>query len=622
MQYKKSLRLLQLTAGIGIALMLGSCHKYLQPSAVSSFNTDYVFSNVQNAQKAVFSAYADLEGDNGYGIRISMYYPYDNDEMIGMHQLGDNDRGDIAHYNATSGNAQLYNPWVQLYQGIERANICIYNIPQMALYTKGNAQQTGELQRLYGESLTLRAQFFFELIRNWGDVPAEFLPSAMEPNLFLAKMDRDSIYDHLLNDLALAETLVPWRTEVAALGDPLDQRITLGAVKGLRARIALNRGGYSLRRAGSIYGQTMARPADYLNYYKIALSECSDIMARPDQHSLNPSFKAVFKSAIDAHTIEPNGEVLFEVGMTGGQGTNDSKLGYYDGVKVDASLTGNAAIGVLPTYFYLFDSTDTRRDVTCGPYEVNSDLNTLKGHPITTIAEAKFRRDWITNPSQMTSTAQYYGLDWPIIRLPDVLLMYAEADNEINQGPGAADIAAFEQVRGRGYGGNKALIGTTPTDYVGFFNAIVKERSLEFGGEGVRKFDLIRWNLLGARLADAKTNLTNLAARTGTFAGNYANNTLDFSMLPDSTFYNSTGSTIANEVEWGTSLYVPRTVSITGMSGYKELAWVTSTIANVLSATGSSNGFAYDFKPNHSELLPIPEAAIEADYNLTQDYGY
>src|ERR1700761_2543993 len=107
-------------------------------------------------------------------------------------------------------------------------------------------------------------------------------------------------------------------------------------------------------------------------------------MARPDQPSLYPSFKAVFKSAIDAHTIEPNGEVLFEVGMTGGQGTNDSKLGYYDGVKVDVSLTGNAAIGVLPTYFYLFDSTDLRRDVTCGPYEVNMDLATLKGHPITT----------------------------------------------------------------------------------------------------------------------------------------------------------------------------------------------------------------------------------------------
>src|SRR5580692_6654988 len=572
MQYKKSLRLLQLTAGIGLALMLGSCHKYLQPSAVSSFNTDYVFSNVQNAQKAVFAAYADLEGDNGYGIRISMYYPYDNDEMIGMHQLGDNDRGDIAHYNATAGNAQLYNPWVQLYQGIERANICIYNIPQMALYTKGNTQQVGELQRLYGEALTLRAQFYFELIRNWGDVPAQWVPSADAGNLFLAKTDRDTIYNHLLNDLAIAETLVPWRTEVTALGDALDERITQGAVRALRARIALNRGGYSLRRASSIYGQTMARPADYLNYYKIALSECQAVMARPDQHTLNPSFQALFKNALDAHTIEPNGEVIFEVGMTGGQGTNDSKLGYYDGVKVDGTVTGNAAIGVLPTYFYLFDSTDSRRDVTCGPYEVNSNLSTLKGHPITTISEAKFRRDWISNPTELTSTGQYYGVDWPIIRFSDVLLMFAEADNEINQGPGAADITALQQVQTRGHGGNASLIPPTPTDYADFFNAIVKERSLEFGGEGMRKFDLIRWNLLGARLADAKTNLTNLAARNGTYTGSYPSNTWNFANLPDSAFYSSS-STTTTEVIWGNSLYAPLTVH--SISGYKGVAWVS-----------------------------------------------
>jgi hypothetical protein len=625
MQYRKLIHFLMIALTSWAALSVSSCKRYLEPAATSSFNTAYVFSNVQNAQKAVLSAYQDLEGDNGYGIRISMYYPYDNDEMIGMHQLGDNDRGDIAHYNATAGNAQLYNPWVQLYQGIERANICIYNLPTMDLYSKGSTQQVGELQRLYGEALTLRAQFYFELVRNWGDVPAQWLPSAMETNLFLAKMDRDSIYDHLLNDLATAENIVPWRTEVGALGDPMDQRITKGAVKGLRARIALYRGGYSLRRASSIYGQTMARPADYLTYYKIAVSECSDIMARPDEHTLNPSFKAVFKSAIDAHTIEPNGEVLFEVSMAGGQGTNDSKLGYYDGVKVDASLTGNAAIGVLPTYFYTFDSTDTRRDVTCGPYEVNTDLNTLKGHPITTMAEAKFRRDWISNPSQMTSTAQYYGLDWPILRFSDVLLMFAEADNEINQGPGAADIAAFQQVRTRGYGGNAALIGTTPSDYQGFFNAIVQERSLEFGGEGVRKFDLIRWNLLGARLADAKTNLAALAKATGTFVGsnNYLNpstSALNFAGLPDSMWYSTAGSTIANEVLWGNSFYAP--LAVHTLSGYKEVAWVNSAVATVLSSSGSSNGFAFDFKPNHSELLPIPQAAINSNYNLTQDYGY
>jgi hypothetical protein len=620
MQPKKSINLLQWAIFCGLALSVASCKKYLEPAPVSSFNSAFVFSDVPNAQKAVFAVYQDLEGDNGYGIRISMYYPYDNDEMIGMHQLGDNDRGDIAHYNANSGNAQLYNPWVQLYQGIERANDCIANIPTMSLYTTGSAAQTGELHRLYGEALTLRAQFYFELIRNWGDVPAQFVPSSNMDSLNLPKMDRDSIYDHLLNDLALAETLVPWRTQVAALGDGLDERITLGAVKALRARIALNRGGYSLRRASSIYGQTVARPADYLNYYKIALQECNDVIARPDQHTLNPSFQAVFKSGPDAHTLdETYGEIIFEVGMSGGQGTNDSKLGYYDGDKVNASLTGNAAIGVLPTYWYLFDSTDTRRDVTCAPYEVNSDLATLKGHPITTIAEAKFRRDWITNPSVMTSTVQYYGVDWPIIRFSDVLLMAAEADNEINHGPSSTDISYVSQVRARGYGGNTALIGTVPSDYTDFFNFIVRERSLEFGGEGMRKYDLIRWNLLGARIADAKTNLTNLAAATGTFTGNYYSNIWNFADLPIAAFYN-TKETIATGVEWGTSMYAPQTQS--SISGYTKVAWVTSAIATVLSESGSSNGYAYDFKPNHSELLPIPEAAIQADPNLTQDYGY
>src|ERR1700755_3444312 len=91
-----------------LIILAVACKKYLQPAAVSSFSSDYVFSNVPNAQKAVLGVYQDLTGDNGYGIRISMYFPYDNDEMIGLHQIGDNDRGDIAHYNSNAGNGQLF----------------------------------------------------------------------------------------------------------------------------------------------------------------------------------------------------------------------------------------------------------------------------------------------------------------------------------------------------------------------------------------------------------------------------------------------------------------------------------------------------------------------------------
>jgi len=617
--YNKSNHLVKVALGIGLVFAAGSCKKYLDPEAQSSFPATYVFSNVQNAQKALFAAYSQMEGDNGYGIRVSMYYPYDNDEMIGMHQTGDGDRGDIAHFTLNAGNGQLYNPWVQMYRGIEYANNVIYYVPRMDLYTKGTAQQIAELQRLTGEALTLRAQYYLELIRNWGDVPAQYQPSAFEnTSIQPVKVDRDSIYDHLLNDLLQAENMVPWRTDVANLGDAPSERITKGAVKGLRARIALYRGGYSLRRASSKYGQVMARPDDYLTYYKIAQSECSDLMGRRDENTLNPSFLGVFKGTLLAHTIDNQyGEIMFEVGMTGGGGTNDSKLGYYDGNKVNGA--GNAAIGALANYFYLFDSTDTRRDVTCAPYDVGKDLNTLTGRTLTTLVSGKFRKDWMSNPSQMTTTAQYNGIDWPILRFSDVLLMFAEADNEINHAPSAAAKAAFEEVRKRGYGGNASLIGVTPSDYTGFFNAIVKERSLEFGGEGIRKYDLIRWNLLGTALANAKTNITNIAARNGTFTGAWINNPLDFSKLPDSVFF-KTASTISTGMQWSVSLYQPRTVS--SVSGSTKLAWATSAVANVLSASGSSNAFALGFKPNHSELLPIPQSAIDADPALKQDYGY
>jgi len=271
-----------------------SCKKYLDVKPLSSATTDYAFSTVDNATKAVLGAYSSMTGDNGYGIRLSMYYPYDNDVMMGQQgAIGDGERRDIAHYNATPANTQLYNPYSQLYQGIERANICIYNIPLMDLYNNGSDAQKKELKRLQGEALTLRAQFYFELIKNWGDVVEQRLPSALESDLFKSKTDRDTIYEHLLSDLATAETLVPWRSEVT-----LDERITQGAVRGLRARIALFRAGYSLRSNGQ-----MKQGSNPQQYYQIARDECNAIMTS-GQHSLNPSFVSIWRDHFDAHTID------------------------------------------------------------------------------------------------------------------------------------------------------------------------------------------------------------------------------------------------------------------------------------------------------------------------------
>src|SRR5688572_11746938 len=174
-----------LTAALTLSAVT-SCKDYLDVNPVSSFGPDYVFSNVTNATKAVIGAYSSLGGDAGYGIRVSMYYAYDNDEMMGQGgtPFPDNERRDIAHYNVQPSNTQLQNPFNQMYSGVERANICIYYIPKMSGYD-GDA----ELKRLHGEALTLRAQLFYELIRNWGDVPAQFVPSGFVTDLFLGKTD-------------------------------------------------------------------------------------------------------------------------------------------------------------------------------------------------------------------------------------------------------------------------------------------------------------------------------------------------------------------------------------------------------------------------------------------------
>ena len=95
-----------------------SCNKYLDQRPVTEATAELVFSDVPSTYKALSSVYSRLVGDAGYGIRLSLYYTVDNDEMQGPTGAGDNDRRDIARFAATSGNAQITNPFNQLFQGI------------------------------------------------------------------------------------------------------------------------------------------------------------------------------------------------------------------------------------------------------------------------------------------------------------------------------------------------------------------------------------------------------------------------------------------------------------------------------------------------------------------------
>lgn len=589
-----------MVAVVSTVSLITSCKKYLTETPQAAFTLQASFGSVTLATDAVMGVYSKLTGDSGYGIRLSMYYPYDSDEMLGAPNSNaslDGDRRDIARYGATSSNAQIEAPFNGLYNGIERANICIKYIPLMPQYTNGSATDQASLKRLLGEALTLRAQFYFELIRNWGDLPAQFVPSADMPTLVIPKTNRDVIYDQLLGDLLTAEPLLPWRTDA---GVQRDERITKGVAKGLRARLALFRGGYSLRNDSKI----MERRSDYLKYYQIAQSECADVIAS-NAHSLNASYQNLWKNYVCAHTPDPTGEIMFEVAMAGGSGTSDSKLGYYNGPRMvnGSSSYGNATLLILPTYFYAFDPNDTRRDVTACPYYFNLD-GTKVLQKLTGILDGKFRRDWMTNPAFNTlssSLTQYFSINWPILRYSDILLMYAEADNEVNNGPSAAAISAFSQVRTRGFGG--AAIGTIPTTHDAFFTALVNERFFEFGSEGIRKYDLIRWNLLNTNILATRAGLTAMMNKQAPYAN-----------LPQSMFY-TTGQ---QSIVYSNSLYTPAPSSTP--PGTTKIAWV-SAITNT-GVVPYIDFVAKYFTPNHSELLPIPKATLDANPLLTQNPGY
>ncbi len=566
-----------------------SCDDYFEVQPVSSFEPENIFINVDLTKQTILGIYQLMTRDEGYSKRLSMYYGVDTDIAMCTGSL-DNGRRGIAKYAANSGNEEIYKPWTNLYNGIERSNICIEGISNSPLLEGGTDDEQFEMKRMYGEALTLRALHYYELIRNWGDVPLQLKPYEPGDDLNSPKTDRDLIYEQIINDLLLAETLVPWRSMV-----PNDERITKGAVKGLLARIALARGGYSLRREGG-----MQRGSNHLDYYQIARDQCWEIM-QSGEHALNPNYEDLFRTQCELKLENAYYESICEVGM--GQSVSGEN-GYYLGTKLgDKSRygRGNPGLQAIPTYFYSFDSLDTRRDVTIACYEVDDD-NIRILRDLNNINVAKWRRDWMD--PLFPGTAKYTGINWVLLRYSDVLLMFAEAENELNSGPTQAAIDALKAVRERAFRGNEDQIPSIPSDYEGFFSAIVQERAWELGGECLRKHDLIRWNLLDLKLDEMKDDLRKLVIRE-----------YPYENVPENVVWRNNGE----QLEFLNMYYHMDSAAIADRD---TAYWPNVTEWTASISDEYINTIAEFFQPNSRELLPIHQNIIDVNSNLENDYGY
>ncbi|MGV8090963.1 MAG: RagB/SusD family nutrient uptake outer membrane protein [Mangrovibacterium sp.] len=501
--------------GIVIAGMIISCDDYLDSPTKSSLDESVIFSTPDLAKSAVDGIKVSFAETNSYRGRFLPWYGMNTDIEWYNSSESAGANSDLAVYSTTPNNSNMNtadNTWAKMYEGIERANLCI-----RGLRTFGDPQPGTELGHLLGEALTLRAVYYSDLLKAWGDVVSRFEPISTE-TLYLPKSSRDSIYKRLIGDLEEASTLVPWPNETAATTSI--ERINKAFVKGLRARLCLAASGYSQ------YPDGIRRSTDpdlsVAKMYAVAKQECLDII-NSGTCILEPSFETVFKKNCQDN-ITAGGETLWEIPFSDGRG----RMLFTFAIRHNSvdQYTGQARggqAGPVPNLFYDYDVKDTRRDVTVVPYDWASadNVTKLSKQQLLSLNKwsfGKFRYEWMNR--YVTSTNDD-GVNKLYMRYAEVILMVAEIMNEL-EGPSAA-APYLKMIRQRAFSSADwpvkvdAYVGALTTKEA-MFNAIVEEHKLEFCGEMERKQALIRWNLLKTKLDEAKAKMYNLRSRTGEYA--------------------------------------------------------------------------------------------------------
>ncbi|MEG1230565.1 MAG: RagB/SusD family nutrient uptake outer membrane protein [Flavobacterium sp.] len=423
-----------------LLLPLNSCEKELEVTPYSYFTTANFFKTSDEANMAVLGVYEAMSSFDSYGWNISILFDTDTD-IQQINGLSADDWRMIPHYQGISQTNVFYAVWSKLYEGIDRANVAIERIPQMALYTEGTQAQKDQLNKFIGEAKFLRGFYYSELVRLWGDVPFKIKSSQAGDDLKGGLVDKKEIYTQIIKDMQEAALLLPEQI-------PTDERVNKWAAKAMLARVALFAGGYSLGADG-----TMSRPANYKDFYKLAQQQINEVMAQ-NPYKLNPSYSKVFKNQC-LHVLEPT-ENIFQVAFynPAGYRENSSNIGNFNGVTTaNGFYSSTNSRCVVPKPFYNgFNAADQRRDFSIAMYTLNAAGN--KVALLTTRQDeswtvGKWSREFQTNSIQEKA---YSHINWVIMRYSDLLLMRAEVENELNEGPNAIAYDAINQVRRRGFG--------------------------------------------------------------------------------------------------------------------------------------------------------------------------
>ncbi len=495
-----------------------------------SLTPDTYFNTEDEISKWVQGIYSPLINDTFYGEAYPMYVAGGDDLAFFQRSTG---RSSMICANITASNTEIAKFWRMLYDGINRANILLENVdnnPSISLAFRDKAR---------AEALFMRSFYYSHLVIGWGDVPLRLTTPTSPNNLaYLPASDRQVIYDQLIGDIESAIPYLPSSDQLTHTSTA-----TKSAAYGILARVYLFRAGEHYRQDGKDKDKApeyFAKAKEWaMEVVKTGLHGLVDDYTRvfidiaQDKYNSTGVRESIWEADMAGNARVENINTWGRIGSTIGFGATSSfatdpdadalkgmaNPGYsnramftslklfelhFEDQGVDyyeqPSLTRDQIRGAwnIQDYEYVQENVNGKLKVTGRSYfygMMPAGMTSVDGYPCTEKPEAqslvkvrcvaKYRREY----EQVIPKDQYATpINFPILRYSDVLLMLAEAENELN---GPTDLArdCFDQVRDRAR--ISRVLPTISKD--NFREAVKRERAMELCFEGVRRNDLIRW---------------------------------------------------------------------------------------------------------------------------------
>lgn len=455
----------------------GGCKKFLEEDPTFLVKENY-YTNDREVAAALTGVYDILSQEAMWGGQIPIRHNATTDESYFSYQTFPTGPFRNNHDPSDTYVAAL---WKNLYTGIERANTLLSKIDSTNM--DGNKKSIAK-----GQALFLRAFYYFTLVQYYGDVPLKLTPTESINETDIARTPAKQVYEQIITDMKDAEARVKTAAAINNSGE-----VSKSTVRGILARVYLTMAGAPLHDTEKF--------KDALEYAKK--------VKESGEHVLNPIYQNIFIN--ECQDIEDYKECIWEAECNGAnedEFREGGRIGNENGVLCRANsfaVVGYAYGFNSTTYklFNLFTAADVRRDWAISTYTMDT-AGVKKAIAATSIYNRncnKWRREYeLVSPKNKN----YTPTNFPMLRYADVLLMHAEAENEVN-GATASGLESLNLVRKRA-----GLPDTTIADQDGLRVEIRNERARELCFEGLRRHDLVRWGIYVQAMHDAADEIVNM----------------------------------------------------------------------------------------------------------------